>query len=111
MNKLTDLIQDLSLKDNELCIPSIIITGPEEKSEKKISRLQIENELWKDVKCIFSKNLTFTKHGSISYLLYGIQLSSQSIMIKIGKLGELIPKKIIEKSFNFELMRWWSSIY
>jgi hypothetical protein len=49
-------------------------------------------------------NLTYTKYGSISYLLYGSRQSEQSINIKIGRLGEFLSKKLIETNNNLELL-------
>ena len=39
--------------------------------------------------------LTFTKPGSISHLLYGEKPSEQSINIKLGRLGEYLSKELI----------------
>ena len=37
-------------------------------------------------------NITYTKAGSISFLLYGEKPSEQSINIKLGKFGEFLAK-------------------
>jgi len=49
---------------------------------------------------IFRGELTYTKPGSISYLLYGVKPSEQSINIKLGKFGEFISKELIKKIIN-----------
>ena len=43
---------------------------------------------------ILEKEITYTKAGSISYLLYGKKPSEQSINIKIGYFGEFISKEL-----------------
>ncbi len=48
--------------------------------------------------------LTLTKHGSISYLLYGEKPSEQSINIKLGRLGEFLSKELIKTNNNLELL-------
>ena len=48
--------------------------------------------------------LTFTKPGSISHLLYGEKPSDQSINIKLGRLGEYLWKELIKTNHNLELL-------
>jgi hypothetical protein len=48
--------------------------------------------------------LTFTKPGSISYLLYGEKPSEQSINIKLGRLGEFLSKELIKTNHKLELL-------
>ena len=48
--------------------------------------------------------LTFTKPGSISHLLYGEKPSEQSINIKLGRLGEYLSKELIKTNHNLELL-------
>ena len=48
---------------------------------------------------------TTTKPGSLGYLLWGEQSSKQSIVIKMGKYGELIFKEIIKNSPHLELLK------
>jgi hypothetical protein len=50
------------------------------------------------------RKLTFTKPGSISYLLYGETQSEQSINIKLGRLGEYLSKELIKTKHNLELL-------
>lgn len=50
------------------------------------------------------KDKTVTKPGSIKYLLFGSELSEQSLSIKMGKIGEEMVKKIIDNSKDFELL-------
>jgi hypothetical protein len=49
-------------------------------------------------------DLTLTKPGSISHLLYGEKPSEQSINIKLGKLGEFLSKELIKTNPNLELL-------
>ena len=48
--------------------------------------------------------LTFTKPGSVSHLLYGEKSSEQSINIKLGRLGEYLAKELIKTNHNLELL-------
>jgi len=57
------------------------------------------------VENILEKNITLTKQGSISHLLYGEIPSEQSINIKVGRLGELIAKELIKSNNNLELLK------
>ena len=50
-------------------------------------------------------DLTLTKHGSISYLLYGAKPSEQSINIKFGRYGEVLAKELIGCNENIELLK------
>jgi len=53
---------------------------------------------------ILDGELTLTKSGSISHLLYGSKPSEQSINIKVGRLGEFIAKELIKTNKNLELL-------
>jgi len=53
---------------------------------------------------VLEYDLTYTKPGSISYLLYDKKASEQSINIKIGRLGEFMSKELIKTNKNFELL-------
>lgn len=53
---------------------------------------------------VLKSELTLTKHGSISHLLYGEKPSEQSINIKFGKFGELLAKELINTNNNFKLL-------
>ena len=50
-------------------------------------------------------DVTRTKPGSITYLLYGEQPSAQSINIKFGHFGEALAKEMIKSNTNLELLR------
>lgn len=54
---------------------------------------------------VFKKHQTFSKPGSITYLLYGTKLSEQSINIKFGRIGEFITKEFINLNENFQLLQ------
>jgi hypothetical protein len=64
---------------------------------KKIGIKWVENAL--------KGKLTFTKPGSISYLLYGKKPSEQSINIKLGRLGEYLSKELVKTNHNLELLK------
>lgn len=53
---------------------------------------------------IASGRCTKTKHGSLKFLLWGEEVSKQSIVIKFGKVGEEMFKKIIELNPDLELL-------
>ncbi len=63
---------------------------------KQLCNIWINNMLESD--------LTLTKPGSISYMLYGEKPSEQSINIKLGKFGEYLSKELIKTNNNFELL-------
>lgn len=67
-----------------------------------VSELKKNGIVWIEHK--FKKDLTYTKPGSISYLLYGKRPSEQSINIKLGKFGEYLSKELIKLNHNFELL-------
>lgn len=56
------------------------------------------------VEKILEGELTLTKAGSISHLLYGEKPSEQSINIKIGRLGEFLSKELIKTNDKLELL-------
>jgi len=56
------------------------------------------------VKKILEGDLTYTKPGSISHLLYGGKPSEQSINIKLGRLGEFLSKELIKSNPDLELL-------
>jgi hypothetical protein len=51
-----------------------------------IEEIKINGMYWIDKK--LEEKITYTKLGSISYLLYGEKPSEQSINIKMGHFGE-----------------------
>lgn len=59
-------------------------------------------DIWIDK--MLDGDLTLTKPGSISYMLYGEKPSEQSINIKLGKLGEYLSKELIKTNDDFELL-------
>ena len=67
-----------------------------------IEVLKNKCNLW--IEQILKGDLTLTKHGSISYLLYGAKPSEQSINIKLGHLGEFISKELIKTNDELELL-------
>ena len=53
---------------------------------------------------IYEHDVTFTKPGSIAYLLWGTQPSKQSISIKYGHFGEKLAIRMISNSKHLELL-------
>lgn len=53
---------------------------------------------------VLESELTYTKPGSISHLLYGEKPSEQSINIKFGRLGEFLSKELIKANHNLQLL-------
>jgi hypothetical protein len=53
---------------------------------------------------LLNENRVMTKPGSVTYLLYGTKISSQSINIKFGHLGEILLKNIIKLNDNLEIL-------
>ena len=68
----------------------------------RISNLKVQGINW--IEKILLKDLTCTKPGSISHLLYGEKPSEQSINIKLGRFGEFIAKELIKSNDMFELL-------
>lgn len=64
----------------------------------------IKNRGLKWINDLLKGNITYTKPGSISYLIYGKKPSEQSINIKLGYFGEYISKELIKLNFNLELL-------
>lgn len=64
----------------------------------------IKNIGIKWVEKLLKNNLTLTKPGSISYLLFGEKPSDQSISIKFGHFGEFIAKELIKINPKLELL-------
>lgn len=68
----------------------------------RIKELKEKGIEWIEKK--IQKDLTCTKPGSISHLLYGEKPSEQSINIKLGRFGEFIAKELIHSNNSFELL-------
>lgn len=67
-----------------------------------IEEIKINGMYWIDKK--LEEKITYTKLGSISYLLYGEKPSEQSINIKMGHFGEYITKELIKSNIKLELL-------
>lgn len=67
-----------------------------------INDLKIKGIAWTEK--MLQGTITLTKPGSIMHLLYGAKPSTQSINIKLGRLGEFLSKELISASPNFELL-------
>jgi len=48
--------------------------------------------------------LTYTKPGSISYLLFNSKPSEQSVCIRMGRFGEFLAKELIQSNTNLKLL-------
>jgi hypothetical protein len=67
-----------------------------------ISDLKAKGIAWTEK--VLQGAITYTKPGSITYLLYGPKPSEQSFNIKMGKHGEFLAKELIMCNPNFELL-------
>lgn len=56
------------------------------------------------LKNILKNDIKNTENGSISFLLFGEQPSRQSLIIKMGLLGEYIIKELVKENDDLELM-------
>lgn len=73
----------------------------------------MENNIIEEIKILCLKwvdkvlenKLTYTKPGSLLYLLYGERPSEQSLTIKFGKLGEYMCKELVKKNNNLDLLK------
>jgi hypothetical protein len=65
-----------------------------------ITEIKEKGTNWVDK--VLKGELTNTKPGSISHLLYGKKPSEQSINIKLGRLGEYLTKELIKTNEKFE---------
>jgi hypothetical protein len=71
-------------------------------NDARVTAIKEKGNLWVDE--MLKGDLTLTKPGSISHLLYGEKPSEQSINIKFGRLGEFISKEFIKANENLELL-------
>jgi hypothetical protein len=74
----------------------------EQEQDEYIQEIKQKGLIW--VNKTLEGELTYTKPGSISYLLYGKKPSEQSINIKMGRFGEFILKECIKLTQSFELL-------
>ncbi len=58
---------------------------------------------------ILEKEITYTKAGSISYLLYGKKPSEQSINIKNWSFWRIYFKRINKIKFKFKIIKLWNT--
>lgn len=72
------------------------------KNHKNIEEVKRKGLDW--VNKVLEGDITYTKPGSITYLLYGSKPSEQSINIKLGRLGEFLAKELIKTNSEFELL-------
>ena len=80
------LLNNFEIVDNDDCIQSV----------KELGLQWTDNML--------SGSLTYTKPGTISWLLYGEKPSEQSINIKMGHFGEFLAKELIKCKPNLQLL-------
>lgn len=71
-------------------------------NDKCINNIKKKGIIW--INKLLEETITYTKAGSISYLLYGEKPSEQSINIKMGKFGEFLAKELINSNKNLELL-------
>jgi len=73
--------------------------------------IMIENDI-RDIKQMgmewvenmLKSDITYTKAGSLKFLLHGRKPSEQSISIKMGRFGEFLTKEMIQRKDNLELL-------
>jgi hypothetical protein len=80
-------------------LPTMIETGVTSITDTDIKQTGIE---W--VQNMLSSDMTYTKPGSLSFLLHGKRPSEQSISIKMGRFGEFLTKEMIKRNDNLELL-------
>lgn len=112
MDNTTSLKDDVcELEEIKRTVRKIKFNGFEEEQEEQeeqticyehIREIKQKGLIWVDK--TLEGEITYTKPGSISYLLYGKKPSEQSINIKMGRFGEFILKEIIKLSQRFELL-------
>ena len=73
-------------------------------SASSIQHESLEDVLHYETGIIIERGLTMTKPGSVKYLLYGKQPSTQSLNIRMGKVGEKIMIWLINNYSNAELL-------
>ena len=71
----------------------------------RLSSKKLEELMWTKVKDIKENHITMTEPGSLKYLMFGSELSEQSIQIKMGKIGEDMIKYIINETDGLELLK------
>jgi hypothetical protein len=67
-----------------------------------ISELKAKGIAWTEK--VLQGSITYTKPGSLTYLLNGSKPSEQSFNIKMGKHGEFLAKELIMYNPNFKLL-------
>ena len=72
-------------------------------SDECINSIMEKGEKW--VNNMLVGELTLTRPGSISHLLYGSKPSEQSINIKLGKFGEFLSKELINYASNLKMLQ------
>ena len=71
-------------------------------NDECITEIKVKGNIWIDN--ILKDDVTYTKPGSISHLLYGEKPSEQSINIKVGRLGEYLSKELIKTNNKMDLL-------
>lgn len=117
MQKMEEFLQNFTnLKLDALISDELSIDNQDNKTVKEVIENttddyitnqnidEIKQNGFKWVKKMLESNLTYTKPGSISYLLYGAKPSEQSINIKMGRHGEWLSKELIKKNTNLDLL-------
>jgi hypothetical protein len=56
------------------------------------------------VENMLKSEITYTKAGSLKFLLHGRKPTEQSISIKMGRFGEFLTKEMIQRKDNLELL-------
>ena len=87
----------IMIQHTEIMVKTLVI-----ENDDCITGIKQRGMIWVDK--ILEGDLTNTKPGSISHLIYGEKPSEQSINIKLGKFGEYLSKELINSNHNLELL-------
>lgn len=104
IRKNKNMIYNINIKLNYLLLDNKIIKmDMDNENDECIDHIKEIGIIWVDK--LLESDLTYTKPGSISYLLQGGKPSEQSINIKMGRFGEFLSKELINSKHNFELLK------
>lgn len=82
----------------------LVVSNKQISAMKRFSSEQLQEFVMVNIEKLIAQGPTMTQPGSLKYLLYGSQVSDQSVSIKMGKVGEEIVKKIIIETPHLELL-------
>jgi len=71
-------------------------------NKERVEKIKQHGVVWFEE--MLQGELTHTKPGSLSYLLYGEKPSEQSINIKFGRFGERMSKELVKTNSDLQLL-------